>query len=303
MLISNYVHRMMILQKINWLFPSNTVDDISSGTCYSLRSIDESSSEGYDEGQSRVGIKCSASSCRSLQSMDCSTSSRESSWCRECSTSSNEQSEFLTPSQSLGNSRMEISLQHHAAGITRSVKVVRLMRLRERRVCGRKKVIATCLRTKIVSLVPNPGEKWLAEEEQIKRFYSKFKRFGYEVEISPPDKRGGSFTVEFADVMKAQQALSQSKEIGLILTAKKLKRPGPKSPFNFEVLFPLKVRLGRTLTSDEVDEKKKGDVVLVNRIKGRRARFCTKENGSFKNVGWGSLFTREGIPLLQQLEE
>ena len=51
-------------------------------------------------------------------------------------------------------------------------------------------------------------------------------------------------------------------------------------------------------------EKKKGERVIVNRTKGRRARLREKtEDGTWANAGWVSLFSSKGHPLMMQLEE
>jgi len=165
--------------------------------------------------------------------------------------------------------------------------------------------IATSLRTKGLSLWPNSDESKLSEENQINCFYSKFNQLGYEgVKISCRNVRDGSFAVEFPDVRMAQKALNEVQEIGNILEAKKFKRPTPSRPRPFKVLSStLQVRHGRTLKSSKIGQKKKGDVVLVNRTKGRRARLCKEETGSFKKIGWASLFTKGGYPLMLQLKE
>jgi len=166
--------------------------------------------------------------------------------------------------------------------------------------------IATSLRTKKISLWPNSDESKLNEENQIKCFYSKFKQLGYDdFKISRRNVSDGSFVVEFADVRVAQKALNEAQEIGNILKPKKLKRPTPTRPCQFKVVSrTLQIREGRPLTSREIATKKKGEILLVNRIKGRRSRLCIKENdGSFKTIGWASLFTREGCPLMLQLGE
>jgi len=113
----------------------------------------------------------------------------------------------------------------------------------------------------------------------------------------------GSFVVKFTDVRVVQKALNEVHKIGNFLVAKKLKRPTPTCPCQFKVLpSALLIREGRTLSSKKIGEKKKGQVLLVNRAKGRRARLCAKEkDGSFKTIGWASLFTEEGRPLMLQL--
>jgi len=100
-----------------------------------------------------------------------------------------------------------------------------------------------------------------------------------------------TITVELADVMMAQKALSYAKEIGNKLEALKLPRPTPGRPRMCEVLsHTLTVRAGRTLKSDISNilpqkRKKKDEPVIANRTKVRRARLREKEKGIRKNVG------------------
>lgn len=168
-------------------------------------------------------------------------------------------------------------------------------------------MIATSLRTPKLSLWPNPAESKLNNELEIERLlYSKFTRFGYNVKISCPEG-DDSFTVEFEHVMMAQKALNEASKIGNTLKAKKLERPTPCSPRFFKVLSKtLTVRAGRTLNSSILHEKQKtkGERVIINRTKGRRARLVEKqEDGTWGNVGWVSLFSSKGYPLMMQLEK
>jgi len=157
-----------------------------------------------------------------------------------------------------------------------------------------------------LSLKPNLEEIKLNKEQLIKRYKLKFERLGLKVEKISRPEGDATFTVEFANAMKAQQALSKAEEIGNKLEPKKLQRPTPKEPRLFEVLsHTLTVRAGRTMKSiiSPEKEKKNGERIIVNRTKGRRARLWEKENGSWKNAGWVSLFSSKGVPLMLQLEE
>jgi len=264
MRILDNFHREMILSVIRQLFPSNSEGDMSSTCASSVTAMGESSSEEMYEGQYFEESECSISSSQSDESIKSSPCFHESF--------------FVTR-----KSRKKLTSRMADVGN-----------------------IATSLRTKKISLWPNSNESKLNEENQIKCFYSKLKQLGYDdFKISRRNIIDGSFVVEFADVRVAQKALNEAQEIGNILKPKKLKRPTPTRPCQFKVVSrTLQIREGRPLTSREIGTKKKGEILLVNRIKGRRSRLCIKENdGSFKTIGWASLFTREGCPLMLQLEE
>jgi len=259
-------HRKMILSEINQLYPSESEGDTSSTCTSSLTAMGESSSDEMDEGKCFEESECLISSSQSDESMKSSPCFHEPI--------------FVT--RALGKARKKLTRMSDVGNI------------------------ATSLRTKKLEFWPNAEESKFCEENQIKCFYSKLKQLGYEnFKISRRNVSDGSFVVEFADVRVAQKALNEAQDIGNILKAKKLKRPTPTSPCLFEVFSStLKIREGRVLTSREIGMKKKGDVFLVNRTKGRRGRLCIREkDGSFKTIGWASLFTKEGCPLMLQLEE
>jgi len=269
--ISDNFHRNEILSEINKLFPSNPVGHMSSTCASSVMSMGESSSDEKDEALGFEESECSISLSRLEESMKSSPD---------------------IPKRRFGKARSKMISQ-----VSNPKEV-------EHRMSDVHK-IATCLRTKELSLWPNSDESKLNEENQINCFYSKFNQLGYEgVKISCRNVSDGSFVVEFPDVRMAQKALNEAQEIGNILEAKKLKRPTPSRPRPFRVLSTtLQVRYGRTMKSRKIGQKKKGEVVLVNRTKGRRARLCIEENGSFKKIGWASLFTKGGYPLMLQLKE
>jgi len=279
MSISNHFHRMAILSTIAQLFPFNSFGDMSPVPSCPIPEINEGSFDGDDEHFDKRS-EILNSSTPSVNPIDME----------------------ISPSPSPSESMTPIDRQVRWIGSPISTR--KCSSKDEHDLPYEGKVIASCLRIKKLCLEPTREEEQLSEEEQIKHYYSKFKKHGYDVEISPPDATCGSFTIEFADVMMAQKALIQAKEIGNILSAKKLKRPTPSCPCKFKVLstWGLTVRDGRTLKAKIVGQKKSGEVVLVNRTKGRRARLCTEENGKYKNIGWVSLFTSRGYPLMFQLD-
>jgi len=68
----------------------------------------------------------------------------------------------------------------------------------------------------------------------------------------------------------------------------------------FKALEFLKVRKGKALSAEVIDEIKKGDHVIVNQVKGRRARLVSIYNGS--NWGWVSVHTVKGAQLLHRCD-
>jgi len=99
-----------------------------------------------------------------------------------------------------------------------------------------------------------------------------------------------------------QNAVNNASVTGYALTVKKLQRPTPNNPCAFEVVSDtLQVRVGRNLTARKLRKLIKGKVVFVNRIKGRRARLV--EEGSFKLIGWASLFSLKGCTLMNQRDD
>jgi len=267
--IFDNIHQEMILSVIKQLFPSKSEGDMSPTCAYSVTAMGEFSSDEMAERQCFEESECSVYSSQSEESMKSSPCSHKPF--------------FVT--QRFGKARKKVT--------SRMADVVKT---------------ATSLRTRKLILWLNSDESKLSEENQIKCFYSKFKQLGYDdliIMISRLNVGEGSFVVEFTDVRAAQMALNEAEEIGNILKAKKLKRPTPTCPCSFQVLSStLMIREGRMLTSREIGRKKKGEVLLVNRAKGRRSRLCIKENdGSFKTIGWTSLFSKEGRPLMLQLEE
>lgn len=45
----------------------------------------------------------------------------------------------------------------------------------------------------------------------------------------------------------------------------------------------------------------KNDVIIVNQVKGRRARVIFHQNGEMVTAGWVSLYTAKGVPLAKRL--
>jgi len=127
------------------------------------------------------------------------------------------------------------------------------------------------------------------------------------------DERLGIYDVRFESIMMAQYALLLARGLGYETTSqcgrfphsllpKRLKRPSPQRVCPFKVLAKkLTVREKRSLESNIIKTETENNVVFVDRIKGRRARLVQWLDGCVR-VGWASLFSKAGIPLMEQLE-
>merc|ERR1719245_1252604 len=160
-------------------------------------------------------------------------------------------------------------------------------------------LVATSLRCR--SLVLKSMVSELPEQEQIKNFHCVFKGHGFELENITSGEKSEEFIVKFKSIPKAQKALNLREIIGYDLRPKWPKRPKTACPREFMVLSnKLTVRAGRSFDWRIVSEMSKNDIVYVDKIMGRRARLVNKANGQV--LGWTSLFTAKGHPLLEQLE-
>jgi len=143
-------------------------------------------------------------------------------------------------------------------------------------------------------------ERHIVEKTQIENIRAKFLEFNYIVKIFPSDTRPNSYIIFFPGRTMAQKALVQANTIGYKLVKKRPPRPSPSSPVMFKALEFLKVRSGKALSAEVIDEIKKGDHVIVNQVKGRRARLVSIYNGS--NWGWVSVHTVKGAQLLHRCD-
>jgi len=136
--------------------------------------------------------------------------------------------------------------------------------------------------------------------EQCDDIRSRFEQFDYTVKISPIENKPDSFVVMFPDRIMAEKALEEANKIGYKLRKKRRPRPSPRCPIMFKALHPLKIRSGKAFSRNVLGFVQKGDLVIVNQVKGRRARLMRVDNMS--NLGWVSLHTSEGVQLLEQTD-
>merc|ERR1719233_489068 len=146
----------------------------------------------------------------------------------------------------------------------------------------------------------------------LNKFVLEFKTFKFEkIEEVSLNERTGVYDVRFESIMMAQDALLLAHVLGYETTLhsgrrphsllpKRLERPSPLRVCKFKVLAKkLTVRKNRSLESTFIKTETENNVVYVDRIKGRRARL--QLDGDIR-VGWASLFSKAGIPLMEQLE-
>lgn len=146
-------------------------------------------------------------------------------------------------------------------------------------------------------------EHHIFQDEQIEHIRARFEKFNYTVKIFPSETRPDSYIIFFPGRTMAQKALGEAKAIGYKLVKKRPPRPSPTCPVMFKALNFLMVRRGKALSADVIDQIEKGDYVIVNQVKGRRARLVKTENGKVFNFGWVSVHTVDGVQLLQRCDK
>jgi len=128
-------------------------------------------------------------------------------------------------------------------------------------------------------------EKWI--EHVCKRFA----QFGFEVEIISDQQY---YVLTFANEWHALQALAFAPHIGYKLVKKRGQRPTGACPVMFKALSILTVRDGKSFKKKRIGKICKGEVVMINKIKSRRARLCLG--------GWVSLYATNGLQFLRRME-
>jgi len=138
--------------------------------------------------------------------------------------------------------------------------------------------------------------------EQCGDIVSRFEELNYTVKILPIETKQDSYVVVFPGRLMAEKALAEANIIGYKLTRKRLPRPSPRCPIMFRALYRLKIRSGKALSREAIGWVKKNDLVIVNQVKGRRARLIVAEEGRIFIWGWVSLYTSNGLQLLEQTD-
>jgi len=148
-----------------------------------------------------------------------------------------------------------------------------------------------------------PGQ--MPEEGDIDRIRSWFIDKDPAVEVQPM-LWANSYTIVFQDSNVAQNELEKFRKMGYMMAKKFPPRPSPKSPIYYTTLESLIIRKGKAFSGPIVGSLEKGRKVLVNQIKGRRARLVKRSEGSgtkWVPWGWVSLRSAKGRPLITQVSE
>jgi len=142
------------------------------------------------------------------------------------------------------------------------------------------------------------------DEYQMERIRSRFEEMKFYVKVQPAEKNAQTYIITFKDSTEATNALLQANEIGYPLCKKWPTRPSPNRPIQYKSLTELIIREGKAFSGNEVGILRKGEIVTVNQVKGRRARLVKpNEDGELVTWGWVSLHNQSGDTLLIQVNE
>jgi len=131
---------------------------------------------------------------------------------------------------------------------------------------------------------------------------SRFRELQIQVEVEPNESKPNTYTLVFPNYQQAEKILSRADEIGYKITKKYPPRPNPKRPLKYKSMADLVIRAGKSLSGDIVGKLKEGVIVMVNQVKGRRARLIREsKSGDVETIGWVSLHEQDGVNLLKQL--
>jgi len=153
--------------------------------------------------------------------------------------------------------------------------------------------MARCL---VLTLSPEKKAA-LGSELHVKTLFAKF---NFNVEAIRFKEKDNSYILVFDNEKTALKANAQFKNSRYQLSKYRPRRPSPGSSALFKVLSPVTVRVGKSLKTKKVKMLKKNDIIRVNQQKGRRARVISSQDGG--RVGWVSMHSKEGEPLLQRCE-
>jgi len=126
---------------------------------------------------------------------------------------------------------------------------------------------------------------------------SEFAKFNYNVEIIPWNKEN-LYILVFDDREEALEAKAQANNLGYQLAKYRPRCAGPDNPVLFKVLSPVTVREGKSFKTKKVKMLAKNDIILVNKVKGGRARVISFQDG--RRIGWVSLYGQQYQPLLER---
>jgi len=116
-----------------------------------------------------------------------------------------------------------------------------------------------------------------------------------------PMENENALTLVFQDNQTAVKAVKKYRRAGFKIAMKFSQRPCPRQPIKYISLEDLTIRKGKALSQDVVGMLQQGKIVIVNQLKGRRARLIKPNK---KDWGWVSMYSREdGRRLLAEVYE
>lgn len=128
-------------------------------------------------------------------------------------------------------------------------------------------------------------------------------QFGHVADIKPMEGRPNTYILSFPGSEMAQECFHQADEIGYKFEKKWPPRPSPSRPIRFKSLRCQQILSGKAFSGEHRGILKADVTVVVNQVKGRRARLVEIAKGVVKNIGWVSVHNPEGMPLLEQLDD
>jgi len=145
----------------------------------------------------------------------------------------------------------------------------------------------------------NPEQKVpLGPKRQVVK--SQFAKLNHKVKIIGSREKENSYILVFDNEEKPLKANAQFYNLGYQLQKYRPRRASPGNRVLFKVFSPVTGRVGKSFKSKKVEMLEKNDIILMNQVKGRRARVISFQNGG--PVGWVSSYGDQGEPLLEGCE-
>jgi len=109
-------------------------------------------------------------------------------------------------------------------------------------------------------------------------------------------------TINFSKPVRKRNSKETPTEVLSFSVRKKSTRASPDNPIEYKTLRNAKIRSGKSVRTDGVGYLHKGDVVVINQIKGRSGRVVRPQhNGELRKVGWVTLYTHDRQQLLEKV--
>jgi len=130
------------------------------------------------------------------------------------------------------------------------------------------------------------------------------KKFNFvAAEITPLKDPPFRYLLSFSESETAHAVFHKSEELGFKLVKKWPQRPRPSRPIWYKNLANQTIFSGKAFTGGKRGTLDAGKNVLINQVKGRRARIIEMKKGKPETIGWVTMYTGEGDQLLKQLSE